>query len=125
MVTVVPTKTTQVDSRDGNHYTIHTVNHTTGAVSNIVVDDSAMSACEMPDDITSSAGLDKETSTSSGVTIRNLTDDSDSGLGFNFNADDGVKQVTIASAAASGTYIIVVRHVGSAAGTTGTGAANL
>ena len=115
MVTIVPTNSTDIDDRAGNHYQIFIVNHTTGAASDIVVDDSAVSACELPPDITTSAGLAKETSTSAGVTIRNLTSGS-SGLGFTFAAGDGVKQVTIASGVATGTYVIVVRHVGSAAG---------
>lgn len=124
MATVIPTKEIKIDTRDGNHYQVFEVQHITGTASDIVVDDSAVSACELPPDITSSAGLAKETSTSAGVTIRNLNSGA-SGLGFTFQAGDGVKQVTIASAAASGTYKIVVLHVGSAAGVGGTNSADL
>ena len=115
MATVVPTKQQHVDTRDGNHYEIFTVNHTTGTASDVVVADSAVSACELPDDITASAGLAKETTTSAGVTIRNLTSGAGPGS-LTFQAGDGVKQVTIASAAATGSYKIIVRHVGNAAG---------
>lgn len=119
MATIMPLKEQNVDTRDGNHYIIYTVQHTTGAISDIVVPDAAVSACELPVDITASAGLAKETSTSAGVTIRNLTTGA-SGLGFTFATGDGVKQVSIASAAASGTYIIVVRCIGSQSGLGGT-----
>lgn len=125
MATVLPLRTTQVDDRFGEHYSIFRVKHVTGTASDIPVDDSAVSACELPDDITAAAGLVKETSTSAGVTIRNLADDTASGLGFNWVAGDGTKQVTIASGAPSGTYTIVVRHLGSAAGTRGSAYAPL
>lgn len=124
MATVHPLRTTQVDDRFGEHYTIHRVKHITGTASDIPVDDSAVSACELPDDVTAAVGLQKETSTSSGVTIRNLTSGT-SGLGFDWVAGDGTKQVTIASSAATGTYVIVVRHLGSAAGTRGSSYAAL
>lgn len=124
MATVIPTKITEVDDRFGDHYSIFEVRHTTGTASDIIVPDSAVSASELPDDITVDAGLAKETSTSAGVTIRNQTSGS-SGVGFTFAAGDGVKQVTIASGAATGTYKIVVRHVGSAAGLGSTGSAGL
>jgi len=124
MATVVPLKQQDIDTRDGNHYQIFEVQHVTGTASDIVVDDSAVSACELPDDITASAGLAKETTTSAGVTIRNLTSGA-SGLGFTFAANDGVKQVTIASGAATGTYKIIVRHIGNAAGVGGTKATDL
>lgn len=119
MATIMPTKVQDVDTRDGNHYRIFTVVHTTGTASDIAVPDTAASACELPVDITVSAGLAKETSTSAGVTIRNLTTGA-SGFGFDWATGDGQKQVTIASGAASGTYIIVVRMIGSPAGLGGT-----
>jgi hypothetical protein len=118
MATVLPLRSTQCDDRYGEHFTIVRVQHITGAASDIPVDDSAVSACELPDDITASAGLAKETSTSAGVTIRNQTSGA-SGLGFDWVAGDGTKQVTIASGAATGTYTIVIRHLGSAAGSRG------
>lgn len=124
MAVVVPTRITQVDDRFGQFFEILRVKHVSGAASDIIVDDSAVSACELPADITSDAGLAKETSTSAGVTIRNQTSGT-TGLGFSFAANDGVKQVTIASGVASGTYDIVVKHVGSAGGHGGTKSADL
>lgn len=114
MASIIPSKVAWADTRDGNHYQVFTVTHTTGAVTDIIVDLSAVSACELPNDITVNAGLVKETTTSAGVTIADPT--SGSHQSGTFAAEDGIKTVRIASAAASGTYIIVVRHVGSAAG---------
>jgi len=116
MATVVPLSTTLIDSRDGNHFTAVTTD--------VFVSDSAVSVSELPDDITASAGIAKETSTSAGITLRNQTSGA-TGLGFTMAAGDGVKQVTIHADVASGTYIVVVRHVGNAAGTASTGDANL
>lgn len=110
MVTIIPSKTVSVDDRFGNHYKIITVHHTTGAVSTVDVDNSAMSACEIPDDITVDVGLAKELTTSAGITIADT------------DATDRKKELTVASAAATGTYIIVVRYIGSAAGLGASGA---
>lgn len=104
MADVIPQDVTQVDDRAGNHYTIFKVKHVTGTATDVIVDNSVVSAAELNDDLANATGLNKETSASAGIS---LDDDS---------ATDGVKEVTIASGVASGTYIIVVRHVGSAAG---------
>jgi len=68
----------------------------TGADSTLWVDQTAVSVAELP---ISGNGLAK-----SSVTIANAS------------ATDGVVEVTVASAAASGTYLLVVRFQGSGAG---------
>jgi len=103
-VQVIPTRITNVDDRFGNHYQIFQVNHTTGNSSEILVDQSAVGAAELNSDLMTSAGLVQEATESAGIS---MSDD---------DTTDGLKEVVIASGAASGTYNIVVRHIGSAAG---------
>ncbi len=124
MATVIPTRVTQVDDRAGNHYEIFEVQHVTGTTTDVIVADSAGSVSELPADITAGAGVAKEASTAAGITIRNQTSGA-SGVGYDFAAHDGVKQVTIHADVASAIYNVVVRHLGSAAGTGSTGHSDL
>lgn len=105
MADVIPQNVVQVDDRTGNHYMIFSVRHVTGTATDIIVDNSVVSAAELNDDLSSATGLNKETSASAGISI--LADDS---------ATDGYREITIASGVATGTYIIVARFVGSGAG---------
>lgn len=121
MATVIPTNTTEIDDRAGNHYSIFEVRHVSGITTSVVVPDAAVSAAELPPDITAAVGLSKQTTDTSGenLTITNPTSGT-SGLGFTFATGDGVKTVVINADATSGTYKIVVRMVGNAAGTSST-----
>jgi hypothetical protein len=101
----------KVDDRFGNHFTIFRVRHTTGGATDWTVDDSAISAAHLADNgqtaMTSNLTLTDETSG---------TDPTGQGPNATYSAGDGKKRVRIASAQASGTYIVAVRHTGSAAG---------
>lgn len=107
-----------VDTRDGNHFEVFKVNHVTGSGTNIPVPDGCVSAACLMDNITVAAVPVQETSTAAGVTVRNLTSGAN-GAGQTWAANDGLKQVTIHGDVASGTYFIVARYVGSAAGSGG------
>ena len=85
-----------LDLRNGTALKVFVVEHTTGADSTLWVDQTAASAADLP---TSGNGLAKTS-----VTLANAS------------ATDGVKELTVASAAATGTYLIVVRFIGSGAG---------
>lgn len=116
MATIIPSAPLMVDLRDGNHLKVFSVTHTSGTTTDIPVEDSAVSCAVLMNDITAAATPVQETSTSAGITIRNQTSGA-SGLSFgNWVASDGLKQVTIHSDVASGTYLVAVRFVGSAAG---------
>lgn len=96
-----------LDLRNGSVFQVFTVNHTTGTQSDLSVDQSAVGACELGVLMTvsspgQSAGLAKETSPSSGISVG--------------AAASGVKKIQIGSSAASGTYTIVVRYSGSGSG---------
>ncbi len=116
MPTLIPLAQKSVDTGDGNFYEIYTVVHVTGTTTDIAVPDACVSAAVLGDDITSTVVPVQETSTSAGITVRNQTSGA-SGLSFgDWAAADGHKQVTIHSGAASGTYRVVVRFIGNAAG---------
>lgn len=116
MPTVIPSGQKSVDTLDGNFYEIYIVQHVTGATTDIAVPDACVSAAALQDDLTASTTPVQETSTSSGITVRNQTSGA-SGLSFgDWATDDGHKQITIHSGVASGTYRIVARFVGNAAG---------
>lgn len=82
----------QTDDRFGNAYTIVRVTHVTGVATTFDVDQSANSAAHLPD-IGQTAGT---------VTVG--------------AASAGLKTITLDSGDASGSYHIVVKHIGSAAG---------
>lgn len=86
----------QFDDRQGNAYTVADVIHLTGTASTFSVDQSAISVCHSP---------------TAGQTALNLSTELTMAA-----AGSGVRVVTVASGAASGTYTVVVRHSGSAAG---------
>jgi hypothetical protein len=116
MATIIPSAQKSVDTLDGNFYEIYTVNHVTGTATDIAVPDACVSAACLQDDLTSSTAPVQETSTSSGITVRNQTSGA-SGLSFGaWATNDGHKQITIASSVATGSYKIVARFVGSAGG---------
>ena len=96
----------QTDDRGGNAYSIATVNHNSGTVSTFDVDQSANSVCHSP-----SAGQANLT-TESTPTLTPTTGISILGVAGLF----GLKRVSIGDSVALGTYEIVVRHQGSAAG---------
>jgi len=108
MPTVFPqTVSDLLDLRNGSVFQVFTVHHTTGAQSTLAVDQSAVAATELGVLMTSgspgiSAGLAKETTSSSGVALG--------------AASAGVKNVQIGTSAATGTYTIVVRYSGSGSG---------
>ena len=116
MPTLIPTGSQRFDLRDGNNIEIFTVNHVTGTTTDIAVNNSAISCAVLHDDITSSVVPIQEVSTALGITVRDQTSGA-TGLSFgDWAADDGLKQVTIHTDVVSGTYIVVVRSAGSAAG---------
>ncbi len=116
MSTVIPLAQASVDTRDGNFYEVYSVKHVTGTTTDIAVPDACVSAAALQDDLTSSTTPVQETSTSAGITVRNQTSGA-SGLSFGaWATNDGHKQITIHSGVASGTYKVVARFVGSAAG---------
>lgn len=128
MATVLPTSQHVFDTRDGYHYIVMTVKHTNGADSLIPVPDAALSAAELPGSnaaptLSTVAGDNTAAVNPSAneLAVQNATS-GDSGLGFTFATNDGVKQVIIDTASTSGTYTLVVRCAGSAAGLASTGA---
>ena len=92
----------QVDDRRGNAYTLLDVVHVTGTASTFTVDQSAVSAAHSPSN--GQTAINIESTPSSGVSLATSV------------ALSATRVGTIASGVASGTYTIVVRHVGSAAG---------
>jgi len=132
MATVLPTRTTEVGDGAGNHYIILEVQHTTGADSLIPVPDGAYSVAELPSTnavstLVNQAGDDTAAvdPAAGKICVQNATTAA-SGLGFDWQANDGVKQIIIDTDAATGTYVLVVRCAGgSAAGIGSTGAAGL
>jgi hypothetical protein len=130
--TVIPTKTTEVGDGAGNHYLILEIKHTTGHETLIPVPDGACSAAQLPSTnsaavIALEAGSDVAASNpgSNAMRVQNAVTAA-SGLGFDWQENDGVKQVIIDNTVATGTYTIVVRCAGgSAAGIGSTGAAGL
>jgi len=116
MSTLIPSAQKSVDTLDGNFYEIYTVNHVTGTTTDIAVPDACVSAACLQDDLTASTTPVQETSTSAGITVRNQTSGA-SGLSFgDWATNDGHKQITIHSGVATGTYRVVARFVGNAAG---------
>lgn len=97
MVDVLPQNVTVVDDRNGNTYWIFDVHHVTGAASDVQVENSVISASHLPDN--------KE---ERGIDIQVTADD---------DATDAVREITILTGQATGTYKIVARF----AGTAGTG----
>ena len=84
-----------VDDRQGNSYTFCDVIHITGTATTFSVDQSAISVSNSP-----TAG-------------QTMLSTSELTLG---TASLGLKTVTVTSGSASGTYTVVIRHSGSAAG---------
>ena len=116
MSTIIPTAQKSVDTLDGNFYELYTVQHVTGATTDIAVPDACVSAACLFDDQVSNIVPIQEKTTSAGVAVRNQTSGA-SGLSFgDWATNDGMKQITIHSGAASGTYRIVARFIGNAAG---------
>ena len=89
----VLTGVTQVDDRNGNHYIIADVPHTTGTATDVQVQNNIISASELTLDGT--RGGD--------VTV--TADDS---------ATDFIREVTIASGESTGTKKIIFRYAGTA-----------
>lgn len=119
------------EDRAGNHYIILDVYHQNGDDTFVIVPDSAVSVAELPGThaaptLTAIAGSATGTISPSAneMGVQNLTSGA-SGLGFDFVANDGVKQVHIDTSSTTGTYKLVVRCIGSAAGTGSTNAADL
>jgi hypothetical protein len=83
-----------VDDRNGNHYWICDVWHTTGADTEVLVPDSVLSAAQIPD---------------SAANGGSVTIDDDV-------ATDSTKEVVVASAIATGLVKLIIRFSGSAAG---------
>ena len=94
MTDAIPQNVVQVDDGAGNHYWIFTVFHTNNVATDIQVDNSVVSAAEIP-----------ATGTGGTVTITNDDD-----------AADGVREITIDSGEATGLKTIIARFAGSAAG---------
>ena len=91
MVDVIPTNVTVVDDRAGNHYWIFDVPHVTGTATDVLVENSLISASQLTDD-----------GTNSGDVQRKADDD----------ATDAVREIVIASGVATGTIKIVARFAG-------------
>ena len=102
MVDVIPTNVTVVDDRAGNHFWIFSVSHVNGADTDILVENSVLSASELTADGTR------------GGDVSVTADDS---------ATDAVREITIATGEATGTKMIVARFAGVAG--TGSGHENL
>lgn len=129
--TYVPTDAQIFDTRDGNAFMIFSVQHVNGVDTLINVPDAAVSVAELPSTnaaptLASVAGSDTAAAnpSSNQVAVQNATSGA-SGLNFTYVAGDGVKQVIIDTGSTSGTYLLVVRMIGSAAGLGSTGDANL
>ena len=95
MVDAIPTNVTVVDDRAGNHFWLFSVFHTTGTATDVLVENSVISAAELTADGTR------------GGDISITADDS---------ATDAVREITIASGVATGTILLVARF-GGVAGT--------
>lgn len=131
---VIPSNAQIFDDRAGNFYIIFDVTHTNGNDTRIVVPDAAVSVAELPgthavqtlNAVAGSATTEPAVTTNE-MAVGNNTSlaATTTGLGFAFAADDGVKQVHIDTLSTSGTYKLVVRCIGSAAGMGSTGAAGL
>ena len=107
-----------VDTRDGNHFEIFKVTHVSGSGTDIPVPDSCVSAaCLFDDQVTGIVPIQEKT-TAAGVAVQNKTSGA-SGTGITWATNDGLKQITIHEDVVSGTYFIVARYVGSAAGSGG------
>ena len=124
IVAVIPSAVTTVDTRDGNHYEIYTVFHNSSEDTAINVSDGCVSCALMPDNQTSSVPAVQTTGESTGIALLNQTSGT-SGLSFgDWQTSDGVKQVIIDAAVVAGTYVVIARFSGSAAGA-GSGAKTL
>ena len=91
MVDAIPTNVTVVDDRAGNHFWIFSVFHTNGADTDILVENSVLSASELTADGTR------------GGDISITADDS---------ATDAEREITIATGETTGTKLIVARFSG-------------
>lgn len=101
MTDVIPTNVTVVDDRAGNHYWIFTVYHTLNTATDILVENSVISASHLPD-----------TQETRGDDVQVTADDS---------ATDSVREITIASGSATGFKRIVARFAGVAGSGSGHG----
>lgn len=131
-VTVMPTNAQVFEDRNGNSFIIMDVIHTTGDDTNVIVPDSAVSVAHLPGENPATAIAQGTTGSNtatvnpaSGVMIVHNSTSGASGLGFDFVAGDGIKQVIIDTAVASQTLKLVVRCIGSAAGMGSTNSADL
>ena len=91
MVDALPTNVTVVDDRAGNHYWIFDVFHTTGTATDVLVENSLISAAELTADGTRGGDVSRK------------ADDS---------ATDAVREIVIASGVGTGTIKIVARFAG-------------
>ena len=94
------TGVTQVDDRNGNHYIIADVPHTTGTATDVQVQNNIISAAELTTDGTR------------GGDVSVTADDS---------ATDQLREVTIASGVTTGIKKIIFRYSGTAGVGSGTG----
>lgn len=123
MATVLfPTNMKVFDDQAGNTYLVFSVNFTSGDDGLIIVPDAAVSVAELPSTnaaptLAMIAGSNTAAVNPSAnqIAVENATSGS-SGLGFSFAANDGVKQVIIDTGSTTGTYTLVVRCIGNAAG---------
>jgi len=131
---VTPTNSLVVDDRAGNSYIIFDVSHTSGNDTRVVVPDSAVSVAELPGthaiqtlNAVAGSATSEVAVTTNQMAVGNNTSlaATTTGLGFAFQTDDGVKQVHIDTLSTTGTYKLVVRCIGNAAGSGSTGAAGL
>jgi len=124
VVAYIVANSASVDTRDGNHYEIYTVTHTTGTDTAINVPDSCVSCALLGDNqLVDSTGVAvpavQTTTDSTGISLQNKTSGT-SGLSFgDWATNDGVKQIIIDGNVVNGTYKIVARLVGSASGVGG------
>jgi hypothetical protein len=91
-----------VDDRQGNAYTFLDVNHVSGTADTVSVDASAVSVTHSP--LAGQTAIITEASPSAGVSLATAV------------ANTGLRVLTVASGVVTGTFTIVVRHAGSAAG---------
>ena len=106
-----------VDTKDGNHFEVFVVTHDGVSITDIPVPDSCVSAAVLMDDITVAA-LPLQTTSATGITVVNRTSGAN-GAGQDWATNDGLKAVSITANQLAGTYYVVARYVGSAAGSGG------
>ena len=91
MVDALPQNVTVVDDRAGNHYWIFDVAHTTGTATDVLVENSLISASQLTSDGSNSGDVQRK------------SDDS---------ATDAVREIVIASGVETGLIKIVARFSG-------------